>query len=64
MRLSKADNYSVHTARFITREGHLVPCLTKRAVFAGNTAFAEWITIKRFATKRYCMIQKAAVEQF
>ena len=52
MRPSKANKYSVHTARLMNREGHLLSGTTIRAVFAGNSAFAVWIPAKRFATKR------------
>lgn len=64
MRLSKANKYSIHTARLMTREGHLLSWETKRSVGAANAVFAVWIPSKRFATKRHWIIQKAAVEQF
>lgn len=64
MRLSKANKYSIHTARLMTREGHLLSWETKRSVWAANAVFAVWIPSKRFATKRHWIIQKAVVEQF
>lgn len=64
MRLSKANKYSIHTARLMTREGYLLSWETKRSVWAANAVFAVWIPSKRFATKRHWIIQKAAVEQF
>ena len=46
MRLSKANKYSIHTARLMTREGHLLSWETKRSVWAANAVFAVWIPSK------------------